>query len=183
MAAAIILFSEDNITTLHIPRTKRYTIHGILLFISCAAVTVGIAVETDAKRKRGSSHFQSNHAILGKSLLYTLKLYAKTDSNSSKGLVSWILIFVSVLIGLMAANTRMFSSFVKPIVIKLVHNVLGLGAFAIGIGSLFEMLNFFNTRSSEEVYYGVYIALVFVTIWSCLAALKSLWRQLKGAFT
>lgn len=83
----------------------------------------------------------------------------------------------------MAANTRMFSSFVKPIVVKLVHNILGLGAFAIGIGSLFEMMNFFTPRSSEEVYYGLYIALVFVTIWSCLAALKSLWGQLKGAFT
>lgn len=82
----------------------------------------------------------------------------------------------------MAANTRTFSSYIKPVVIKLVHNFLGLAAFAIGIGSLFEMLTFFQRNSSQTVYEAIYVALVLVTIWSGLAALKSLYGQIKSVF-
>lgn len=105
MAAAIILFSEDNITTIHISRTKRYTIHGVLLFISCLAVTAGISIETDAKRRLGRTHFQSNHAILG-----TPFSHPKGFSHRFKIFRSGFLDF-NVLIRLDWADGRQYQNF------------------------------------------------------------------------
>lgn len=66
MAVSIILFSEDNVTTLYIPRTKRNWIHGGLLMASALFVTIGIGVEISNKNKFGRPHFTSPHAIYGK---------------------------------------------------------------------------------------------------------------------
>ncbi|ENN74708.1 hypothetical protein YQE_08825, partial [Dendroctonus ponderosae] len=163
MAAAIILFSEDNMITLYIPRTKRYWIHGGLLLLSCIFVTIGIAVETDSKTKHGRDHFVSKHAILG--------------------LVSWILVFASIICGVVAANTRTFSRFIRPVFAKLVHNFLGLAGFSIGVASLWEMLGHIERYLSDSAFIGLKYGLAFVTIWSGLAAIKSLFGQVKGVFS
>ncbi|KAF7267641.1 hypothetical protein GWI33_019131 [Rhynchophorus ferrugineus] len=130
MGVAIILFSEDNLLTLFIPRTRRYWIHGVLLTLSCLAVTIGISVEVDSKRKRDRAHFESDHAILG--------------------LVSWLLIFVSVLLGLLASNTRTFHNYVKPVVIKFIHNFLGIAAFLIGVGSFYTKISFMQRLNRDN---------------------------------
>ncbi|XP_030766308.1 uncharacterized protein LOC115890265 [Sitophilus oryzae] len=160
MAIAIIAFAEDNILTLYFPRKKIYWVHGVLLFISCAFITAGISVETHAKRQRGASHFQSDHAILG--------------------LVSWVLIVVSIFIGLLAANTQLFSKYVKPVIAKFIHNFLGIAAFFIGIASLFDKIDVVRWYASEPVYQASYYSIWIISVWSILAALKSLYGQIRN---
>ncbi|XP_066262411.1 transmembrane reductase CYB561D2-like [Euwallacea similis] len=163
MAISIILFSEDNVTTLYIPRTKRNKIHGILLIISAVFVTIGIAVEIHDKNKFKERHFISKHSIYG--------------------LVSWILIFVSLLLGVIAANTRTFCTFVRPIVAKFIHNFLGLAAFALGLASIYVELRIFKAyKMSDDLLIGVKTLFILLSVWSGLAALYSLVHQFFGMF-
>lgn len=161
MAVAIILFSEDNVASLYVKRTKKYWIHGVLLGISGLAVTIGISVEINAKGSR--PHFKSNHAILG--------------------LVSWVLVLVSIFIGLVAAKTKIVSSFIRPVWVKLIHNFLGIAGFAIGVGSLYLELSIVSRYGSEHLYVASKWLLWIVTALSLLAAFKSLWGQIKSVFS
>lgn len=88
--------------------------------------------------------------------------------------------FVSLLLGVVAANTRSFSTFVRPVVAKLCHNILGLFAFGMGIASIWQERKIIKRyRLSDDVLIGFECGLIFVSIWSVLAALQSLWRQVK----
>ncbi|KAF7264816.1 hypothetical protein GWI33_022241 [Rhynchophorus ferrugineus] len=158
MASAIILFSEDNLITLYITRTKKYFIHGVLLGVSALFVTIGISLEVHSKNKRGSKHFKSDHAILG--------------------LVSWVLVLLSVVIGLVAANTRIFSNYIKPVVAKFVHNFLGIAAFILGVASFYKEINYFKSSLSEHAFDISRYATWIVAVWSVINALKSLKEQI-----
>ncbi|XP_066142960.1 transmembrane reductase CYB561D2-like [Euwallacea fornicatus] len=163
MAVSIILFSEDNVTTLYIPRTNRNWIHGVLLIISAVLVTIGIAVEISEKSKVNRRHFTSKHAIYG--------------------LSSWVLIFVSLLLGVIVANTRTFSMFVRPILAKFIHNLLGLAAFALGLASIYVELGFFKMyHMSDHLLVGVKTLFILLSVWSGLTALYSLAHQFLSLF-
>ncbi|XP_030766326.1 uncharacterized protein LOC115890287 [Sitophilus oryzae] len=158
MAVAIIAFSEDNLLTLYMSRTKIYWVHGILLSISALAVTIGISLEVRAKGNR--PHFKSKHGLYG--------------------FISWVLVLVSVLIGLVAGNTRTFSRYLKPVIAKFIHNIIGIAAFIFGVVSLYYEIRVFGRYTSENVYNTVRYGMWVVTVWSVLAALKSLWGQFRN---
>ncbi|KAL1513796.1 hypothetical protein ABEB36_003157 [Hypothenemus hampei] len=179
MAVSIILFSEDNVTTLYIPRTSRNWVHGVLLLISTLLVTIGIGVETHLKNLNNGKHFVSNHAILGKISKNLFKIIVII----LLGLASWILVFVSVLLGVAAAQTRNLSKYVRPIVTKFIHNLLGISAFLIGMVSIWYERRAFQRYGLPESALSIFeVGFVFITIWSLLAAFKSLFAQVKGVF-
>lgn len=60
-----MLFSDHNLTTLYMPRTNIYAIHGGLLLVSFLGVTAGISVIIWSKNINGREHFASTHALLG----------------------------------------------------------------------------------------------------------------------
>ncbi|XP_050294488.1 transmembrane reductase CYB561D2 [Anthonomus grandis grandis] len=163
MAVAIFVFAEDNVAALYIPRTKRYSIHGILLLISCVAASIGMAVMVVRKSENNRSHFTSKHG--------------------KYGLASWVLLFASVLTGIFAANTRFFSKVFRPVILKLFHNLLGLAGFAMGIAATYVMVNHLRNSLSSSALTGMKVGLIYVTIWSAVYALKSLYGQIKGVFS
>ncbi|KAJ8962906.1 hypothetical protein NQ318_001317 [Aromia moschata] len=162
MAEAIILFAGDNLWTQELDRPKKYWLHGILLGISIVSVTIGIGYEINRKNESGRPHFVSNHALTG--------------------LVSWIFAFLSIVLGLFSWHSQKLKSLARPVLFKFVHNFLGIGCFAIGVSSLclgFELGGFSRFVTEKERDTTIAITAI-VAIWSCLAALKSAYNQLKN---
>ncbi|XP_060520198.1 uncharacterized protein LOC132698248 [Cylas formicarius] len=165
MAIAVIVFSDYNLWTINIPRTKRYVIHGVLFGFSVAVLTAGIFIETHRKRQQSNStHFKSSHAILG--------------------LVSWLLCVISLFTGLLAANTSALPGWIRPVFIKFVHNFFGCAGYVIGIASLWLKIdsNIYFSFISENALSATYWLVVIITVWSLLAALRSMFDQLKTLF-
>lgn len=164
MAEAIILFSGDNLWSQQLERPKKNWIHGVLLGISISALTAGIACEIYRKNSRGpgATHFVSNHAITG--------------------LVSWLLAFVSILLGLFSWHAQGLKNFARPVIFKFVHNFIGIACYAIGIASL--VLGFyigaFSRLITEDQQKSLVGLTAIITIWSCLAAFKSCYNQVKN---
>lgn len=66
MIEAILLFANDNAWTQELNRKTRYYVHGVLLFLATAFITIGVSLEIWSKNQNNYSHFQSTHAITGK---------------------------------------------------------------------------------------------------------------------
>lgn len=66
MIEAILLFANDNVWTRELNRKSRYYVHGALLFLATAFITIGVSLEIWSKQQNNYSHFQSTHAITGK---------------------------------------------------------------------------------------------------------------------
>lgn len=70
MVEALLLFSEYNVWSLRLDRARKSWIHGTLLGSSFIIATIGISIKINSKSERSEEHFVSNHAILGKYLIY-----------------------------------------------------------------------------------------------------------------
>ncbi|XP_023310513.1 uncharacterized protein LOC108907711 [Anoplophora glabripennis] len=116
MAEAIIVFAGDNLWSQGLERPKKNWVHGVLLGISIVALTAGIACEIWNKNDRGFQHFVSDHAITG--------------------LVSWLLAFVSIILGLFSWHAQGLKNIARPLIFKFIHNFIGIACYAIGIASL-----------------------------------------------
>ncbi|KAG5888810.1 hypothetical protein JTB14_032723 [Gonioctena quinquepunctata] len=166
MAEGIILFSEPNVWSQRLDRTKKNYLHGILLGLSTISVTVGICFEIYSKNQRvGVKHFQSDHAITG--------------------LVSWVLSMVSVLLGLFAAYSNSLKKFIRPVILKFIHNFLGLSAFAIGVASLVLglLLRIFTRLVTTNEKLATVWMVSIISVWSVLSAFVSLFNQIKTILT
>lgn len=162
MAEGIILFSGDNLLTQKLDRSKRSWVHFVLLGISILAVTAGIACEIYRKNDRGSQHFVSNHAITG--------------------LASWVLAFVSILLGIFSWNANGLKNLARPVIFKFIHNFIGVACYALGITSL--CLGFyigaFRRLVTEDQLLATVAVVGIIACWSCLSAFKSCYNQLKN---
>ncbi|KAG5864027.1 hypothetical protein JTB14_035153 [Gonioctena quinquepunctata] len=150
MAEGVILLSESNVWTLRLDRIKKAYLHGTLLGISTIALSVGIIFEVVAKDGRDEEHFVSGHAITG--------------------LISWILAMVSVLIGLFAAYAHNLKNFIKPVILKFVHNSVGIICYAVGITSLSLGLYIwgfasFVTDNDQQATVGLVGIIAIWTLW------------------
>lgn len=101
------------------------------------------------------------------------------------GLVSWILAFVSVVLGLFSWHAQSLKNFARPVIFKFVHNFIGIACYAIGIASL--CLGFYIGAFSRLVTENQLLATVglvgIITCWSSLAAFKSGFNQIKTMFS
>ncbi|XP_044264717.1 transmembrane reductase CYB561D2-like [Tribolium madens] len=157
MGEAIILFSSDNIWTLALPRPTKYWLHGILLFLSAILVTTGIALMVDHNHGK---HFHSTHGWTG--------------------LVSWIFVLLSQILGLAAAKSHIFTKIIPPVTIKFLHNFLGILGYVFGIVSLAFGLETaaFTSFTSRDARIATFSVLGLATFWSLLAAFKSGFAQI-----
>ncbi|XP_015837014.2 transmembrane reductase CYB561D2 [Tribolium castaneum] len=159
MGEAIILFSSDNVWTRSLDRPTKYWLHGLLLFISAVLVTAGISLMVDHNHGK---HFHSTHGWTG--------------------LVSWIFVLLSQILGLAAAKSTIFAKIVPPVWIKFLHNFLGILGYVFGIVSLAYGLETraFTSFTSKDSRTATYCVLGLATFWSLLAAFKSGFGQLKA---
>ncbi|KAL1513797.1 hypothetical protein ABEB36_003158 [Hypothenemus hampei] len=162
MAVAIISFSKDNLPTLFVSRTRIYAIHGCLLTISFLSVTIGISLIINSKIKNGRTHFQSIHAILG--------------------LTSWILVTCAVFLGIVAKDTTKFSQYIKPVLAKFLHNLIGISGFVLGVAAMmyYYKSGHYKTFLSHSAYMASYFISGYIIIWSLLAAFQSFYVQFKS---
>ncbi|XP_018567751.1 cytochrome b561 domain-containing protein 2-like [Anoplophora glabripennis] len=165
MAEAIIVFAGDNLWSQGLERPKKNWVHGVLLGISIVAVTAGIACEISRKNDRGAPHFVSDHAITG--------------------LVSWLLAFVSIILGLFSWHAQGLKNIARPVIFKFIHNFVGIACYAIGIASL--CLGFyigsFRRLVTDDQLKSLVALVAIITFWSCLAAFKSCYSQVKNMFS
>lgn len=125
----------------------------------------------------------------GKYLIFTPFLTAFSDL----GLVSMILLIISLFFGLAAHFAQELTPKLKPIfhpfrvtavTFKFCHNLFGLAAYAVGMTSLCyafytNWFVFYTTKESRQV---ALIATILATIWSGNNALKSGFNQLRAMF-
>lgn len=93
-----------------------------------------------------------------------------------------VLVIISVVIGFMAAETQLFSRFIRPVWLKFIHNVLGIIAYIIGIVSLIYgfYTHWFIFYTAEETRLAASVATGLVAAWSLYAAVISSYNQIKN---
>lgn len=108
MTEAILAFYSQNIWSTYHTRYTRKTFHWILQTIGSLAAIAGMIIEFVNKQR----HFQSTHSILG--------------------LVAGILTVIGMINGITAAYSIQLKRYVKPIYMKMAHNLNGIAAFVLG---------------------------------------------------
>lgn len=109
MSEAIVVLAGENILTSAFSRQVNKNIHWVLQVLGLTCNLVGIGIMYNAK----SAHFLSTHGILGFSSL--------------------VIMCVLAIFGYPVLIAVKLRKFVRPIVIKLVHNFLGVVCFILGM--------------------------------------------------
>lgn len=109
MTEAILAFYSQNVWSQPHTRQVKKTLHWVLQAIGSLAAITGMIIEFMNK----SRHFQSTHSILG--------------------LTAGILTTFGMLNGVTALWSIELKKFVKPIYMKIAHNLNGIAAFVLGI--------------------------------------------------
>ncbi|XP_028137002.2 probable transmembrane reductase CYB561D1 isoform X1 [Diabrotica virgifera virgifera] len=165
MAEGFILFTESNVWSLEANRSIKGWVHGALLSVSVICASVGIIVEIIGKNKTSSPHFHTLHAKLG--------------------LASWIMCFTLVLSGLLTVYAAKLRNYVKPLYIKLFHEIVGLACFVTGVYSLYLGLpkwGFAMYVTASELT-ATKTLVIIVAVWSILGTCVSIFNNIKNVFT
>nr|XP_023013677.1 uncharacterized protein LOC111503567 isoform X1 [Leptinotarsa decemlineata] len=165
MAEGIVLMYDLNVWSLEIGRVQKAYLHGFLLSLSTIAISVGILFETVSKAENGQEHFQTFHAVTG--------------------LISWILAVVSIIFGLFVTYSHTLKNLIKPVILKFIHNYIGIVGYAVGILSLCLGLYYwgfsdFVKPNDQQATVGL---VGIIGIWTVLGACKSLYYQVKTIIT
>lgn len=101
------LWSKNN------TRQTNKTLHWMLQAAGSSIALVGILCEYISREQRGKGHFKATHAYFG--------------------LAAAILTTISMFGGVTALWSVYLKRYVKPVFLKLAHNLIGISAFVIGI--------------------------------------------------
>ncbi|XP_063933007.1 transmembrane reductase CYB561D2-like [Zophobas morio] len=158
MMESLILFTKDNIYTLHMPRTKKHYIHSSLQILSTILITTGIAFRIKSK---SGHHFTTTHGILG--------------------LSAWVLIWCSVFLGIATSQSQVLKRFVKPVWIKLCHTLMGVSGFTLGVVTLgYGLKEYFGRISHEKVIIAAIVTMAILYAWALLDTVKSIYNQIRN---
>lgn len=182
MAEGMMSFYPSNsFTFLNSPQAKKW-VHILLQILGSAFAIIGVYIEIYSKW--GRTHFTSNHAILGELLSatsskYLYKIFIHT------GLVSTILLFITFFNGIFAMNSMKLKKFLKPLHLKISHNLLSIGAFVIGMASIIDgylTKRVMQTNDPGDVRYWMVVFSIVSVILTVLGPLKNLYSQISDAF-
>ncbi|XP_066582819.1 transmembrane reductase CYB561D2-like isoform X2 [Prorops nasuta] len=109
MAEAIMALFGENAWTRYLTRGSRRHLHWVLQVFGMVFSVAGVVIMFLAK----SSHFRSNHGIVG--------------------LVSIISMIILMLLGYPVFFAVKLRKTIRPVVVKFLHNFLGIACFALGI--------------------------------------------------
>lgn len=100
------------------------------------------------------------------------------------GLASWIFCFITSLLGVLSLYAQSLKRFIPPVYLKLFHNLTGLAAYTTGIASLILGLDkrIFAGYVSKEHKDATVFWISAITVFSVLAALRSMYNQLQSLF-
>jgi uncharacterized membrane protein len=104
-------------------------------------------------------------------------------SLSATGLVSMVLVSISMVSGLAALFSFDIRRFLKPVMSKFAHNVISIAAFVTGMVSLIYIWKDGRWAITYDPGYLRYMSawcLGFITFLTCIGAVKSMWSQFIG---
>ncbi|XP_067000355.1 transmembrane reductase CYB561D2 [Anabrus simplex] len=150
MAEAVMALSPDNILTTKLGRQSKVRMHWILQAIAAVLIFIGFLTIVINKNKHNKNHFQSVHAILG--------------------LITFILVILTSLGGVFALYSVKFRQLVKPVTVKLMHNIIGIITYFIGAVCL--LLGLYSNWFETFGYTAKIICRTFVVV-SAITTLQS----------
>nr|CAD7409241.1 unnamed protein product [Timema poppensis] len=157
MAQAIMAMSHDNIFADKLSRQGRVRAHWVLQAFAAIFIFAGFLVIVVNKNLNDKPHFMTIHAIVG--------------------LISVILVGLASSGGVATLFSLRLKMLVRPAVMKLVHNILGIVTFSLGVICI--ILGLFSKWFSDN---GGYAAQVICTVVVALAGVLTLESAVKSAY-
>nr|CAD7577008.1 unnamed protein product [Timema californicum] len=157
MAQAIMAMSHDNIFADKLSRQGRVRAHWVLQAFAAIFIFAGFLVIVVNKNLNDKPHFVTIHAIVG--------------------LISVILVGLASSGGVATLFSLRLKMLVRPAVMKLVHNILGIVTFSLGVICI--ILGLFSKWFSDN---GGYAAQVICTVVVALAGVLTLESAVKSAY-
>lgn len=156
MSEAIIVLAGGNILTSAFSRQTNKNIHWVLQVLGLISNLVGIGIMYNAK----SAHFLSTHGIIGFSSL--------------------VIMCALAIFGYPVLIAVKLRKFVRPVVIKLVHNFLGIACFVLGMLAQcygYRKRWLYNVTQVENIDIILLVLTAAITLLSLRNALFSLASQ------
>ncbi|XP_044746721.1 transmembrane reductase CYB561D2-like [Coccinella septempunctata] len=159
MTESLLLFNGDDGWSELVTKRTKYIIHGVLITSGTVCFTAGnITLMYFTKSK----HFSTVHGITG--------------------LISMILCLLSLLLGLATYNSTKLRKCVRPVLLKFIHNLVGIIGYIIGIISLCYA---FYTRwwifyTEENSRLAAVIVTVITTLWTLNGSICSGYNQINS---
>lgn len=116
MAQGILAMADYNFVTHTWTYQKCVTVHWVLQAIALAFITIGQIAIYVRKAEKGKSHFTTLHGILG--------------------LITYLLTVLSSLGGVFTFYSFQLRSFLKPITIKIIHSLVGILTYMMGVAAI-----------------------------------------------
>ncbi|KAJ4451053.1 hypothetical protein ANN_02490 [Periplaneta americana] len=162
MAEAVMIMSKDNILASKLGHQGRVRMHWVLQASAATCIFVGFLIIVVNKNINNKNHFQSWHAIIGLVFLIFVGI------TSSGGVIT-----------LFAFRLK---HYVKPAKMKLLHNLVGIVTFAIGVVT--EILGiytlWFPKRASLSAQVICTVFVVLGGIFALESAVKSAYVRFKN---
>ncbi|KAM0736541.1 hypothetical protein ACS0PU_006190 [Formica fusca] len=160
MSEAIVVLTGDNFLTNSLSRRANKHLHWILQAVGLIFNLVGVGLMYNAK----TAHFLSIHGITG--------------------FTSLVIVCTVTIFGYPVWIAWKLRKFVRPVVIKFLHNFLGTAGFVIGMVSQcygYKKKWIYQTTKQEYANDVLLILTALITILSLRGALVSLIRQAVGS--
>jgi cytochrome b-561 domain-containing protein 2 len=158
MMESLILFTKSNIYTFGMARSTKQYVHTTLQITSTVLITVGIAFRISSKK---GSHFSTTHGILG--------------------LVAWIMIWMSVFLGITISQSQTLKNYISPVWLKLCHSLVGVTGFTLGLVTLgYGLKDYFSRMSHETIILAVIITMALLYAWALYDTFKSIYGHIRN---
>lgn len=161
MAESIMVFYSGTTWAQAFTQPQRRTIHWVMQVIGSICIIVGIGLEIYFRETKNKRHFSSPHSILG--------------------LVSLILLVLSMCNGVGSLYAVELRRRIKPIYLKLSHHFIGLACFVLGMAAV--VLGYdkriYTSNSTPEIQITLKVLTVVVIFLSVLGVLRTIVNQVK----
>lgn len=180
MTEALMMFPSDELWSSQISRKQKYWIHGSLFLLGTILVSAG-CIDIFYFTEEGY-HLYTVHGITG---LHNANNHFDVNIPSFAGLISMILFILSMFFGVLASHSQNFIKYARPVILKFLHNSIGLIGYIIGMVSLCYAYytNWFVYYTSEESRFVGLIATILGLLWTMNGSLVSAYNQIKTLWT
>lgn len=160
MAEAVMAMSQDNPLSGKFGRSLRVQMHWILQALAASFIFIGFLIIVVNKNLHNKNHFHSWHAIYG--------------------LITVIMVGMASTGGVAALYSIRIKQFIRPALIKLIHNIAGIVTYIFGaITMILAMYSgWFTTRDSYS--YATQVICIFLIVVSTISTLQN---AVRAAYT
>lgn len=122
MTQSILAFYSENVWSKQHSRQTHKTLHWVLQGLGSSAAIAGMIIEFINRWQSSKNHFISTHSIVG--------------------LTAFILTVLGMLNGVAALWSVEMRRYVKPVYLKMAHNLNGIAAFVLGNVFLLQIISY-----------------------------------------